>query len=657
MRKSRAVVTAALVSSLTLVIASCSAPGQSTDTTTTAGGDNSATAPAETSADSTEGGTTDGGTTSEGSDEPAGEGGACGTPHGPYEDPGAPTGSVTVAWNQAFYSYNNLTGHGNAVANTNPLYLMTNDPFYYDSELQLINNDQFVTCELVSEDPLSVKYTVNADAKWSDGTPVDAVDLMLIWGAQSGVYNTGELQTDDDGNPIAQDNVVAFDASSTGLALVTETPELSDDNRSITLTYDSFFADYSFALEFGVPAHIIGEKALGAADGAAGKEAIVAAFTDKDEVALKKIADFYNTGFDFTELPSDPDLYLSSGAYLLKEFKKDEYMTFEANPDYTWGPKPQIQTITYRFIPDAMASVQALQNGEIDWTNPQATADVLGAVQALESRGVEVINGIGSTYEHIDLAQNNGGPFDPAAYGGDADKAKLVREAFLKTIPRNDIVDRLIVPLNPDAEVRNSFTTVPGAPGYSDIVAANGSDAYAEVDIEGAKALLTEAGVANPTVRLMYASNNVRRQNEFQLIAASAAEAGFTVQDAGREDWGSQLQNTSIYDAALFGWQSTNTGVTANCDNFATDKQNNFYGYSSEVVDAACEKLNATADPAEQLELLTEIESALWADAFGTTIFQFPEILAVNSTRITNVSSIPLSPGPFYNFWEWTAAA
>ena len=60
------------------------------------------------------------------------------------------------------------------------------------------------------------------------------------------------------------------------------------------------------------------------------------------------------------------------------------------------------------------------------------------------------------------MAQNNNGPFDPAAYGGDAKKAPLVRQAFLQTIPRQKIIDTIIKPLNPDAAIRNSYNVVPG---------------------------------------------------------------------------------------------------------------------------------------------------------------------------------------------------
>jgi peptide/nickel transport system substrate-binding protein len=49
---------------------------------------------------------------------------------------------------------------------------------------------------------------------------------------------------------------------------------------------------------------------------------------------------------------------------------------------------------------------------------------------------------------------------------------------------------------------------------------------------------------------------------------------------------------------------------------------------------------------------MTEIEKTLIADAYGTTIFQFPG-LTVSSAKISGVKPSPLSPNYFWNFWEW----
>ena len=151
---------------------------------------------------------------------------------------------------------------------------------------------------------------------------------------------------------------------------------------------------------------------------------------------------------------------------------------------------PNIEEITVRFIPDPLAAAQALENGEVDVISPQATADLKTALDAID--GVTVMTGVEGTYEHLDLQ------FDNGKNPENIFKDPKVREAFLKTIPRQEIVDKLIKPIvGEDALLRSSQIFVPGAEGYDESVANNGSDAFAEVDIEGAKALLAESGITN----------------------------------------------------------------------------------------------------------------------------------------------------------------
>ena len=133
-------------------------------------------------------------------------GSGCGIPHGPYEDPGEePSGEVRVAWNQAPYSFNINTNRGNATANANPRYLMTlgageSGFFYYDADLNQLNNDQFGTCTIDSLDPLTVTYTINEGVTWSDGTPVDGADLIIEWAAGSGVFNDAKTVVTESGD-------------------------------------------------------------------------------------------------------------------------------------------------------------------------------------------------------------------------------------------------------------------------------------------------------------------------------------------------------------------------------------------------------------------------------------------------------------------------
>lgn len=570
--------------------------------------------------------------------------------------------SLNVAWNQAFYAYNDDTSDGNATANSNITYLTNSSFNYYDDGPALVKNTDFGTYEKISDDPLTVKYTIADGVTWSDGTPVDAADMLLSWAANTSTFNNVEPETDDEGNITNQDDIdagVYFDSALAGggLDLVTDTPEISDDGKSLTLVYSSSYVDWEINFAVSVPAHSTYDIAFPDEDLSAedAKAKVVAAIQDGDTSVLSPLSAAWSHGYDYVDMPTDENLYLSDGAYIISDLVKDEYITLTANPDFTWGPKPQYEKITIRFIPDALASVQALQNGEVAIINPQSTADILTALDGLDNTSVESTSD--ATYEHVDLTFNNKGPFDPATYGGDEEKAQLVREAFLKTIPRQEILDKLIVPLNPDAVLEDSQTLLPGYEGYDDVVAANGSADYAEVDIDGAKALLEEAGVSGDVkVNFMYAASNTRRQNEYQLIAESAKEAGFDVVDAGTDEWGSKLGD-GTYDAVLFGWQSTSTGVTASQATFDSAGGNNLNGYANDDVDAAYKTLAGTYDSAEQIKLLTEIETSLFDDAYGVTLFQFPGVTAWDETKVTGVTPAPLSPQFFWNYWEWTPAA
>jgi peptide/nickel transport system substrate-binding protein len=693
----------ALVAASALVFAACGSDDDDADTGDTGGETTETTeAPDGTEAPDTDTtvDTTDGGGEAAGNVGEVG-GSACGTPHGPYDEGEDPAGEVRVAWNQAFYSFNSDHNRGNATANANPLYIMNAGGFsYYDADLNYINNDQFGTCTLDSLDPLTITYTINEGVTWSDGVQVDAADLLLYWASQSGVYNDAETvitdtgvtaEADENGSPVVvgpdgditsvdeeayaaafdaetgelldgftykEATGTSFDSANESLALVTEIPEISEDGLSLTATWDSFYVDYATAgVSPNVPAHVVGRNALGIDDPAEAKAALIEALqgTTAD---VKAISESWNRDFDATSLPDDPGVYASFGPYNLTSFDDNGTMVFEAREDYTWGPQPKVQTIVYSIIGDPTAAVQAMANEEVDIIQPQATADILTQLEGIASRGVEVLQADGAVYEHVDLVFNNGGPFDPATYDGDEETAKAVRQAFLLAVPRTDIVERLIVPLNENAEVRNSLIQVPGSPLYDEAVGNNGSDFYAEADPEGAAQILADAGVDTSTpidVRLLFADENPRRASQYELIRDSVAQAGFNLVDGRDIDWGSNLSNNTLYDASLFGWQTTAIAIADTAANFITDGQNNYGGYVNETIDSLYQELQATTDAARQDEILIEVESVLFEDAFGLPIFQHPQITAFNSTYVSGVTSIPISPSVFYNVWEWEA--
>jgi peptide/nickel transport system substrate-binding protein len=561
--------------------------------------------------------------------------------------------TVTVAWSQPFSSNNSNTSFGSKSSANSSIFYATNSRFnYLDNSLTLVRDESFGTYELVSESPLTVTYTINDSAQWSDGTPVDAADMLLAWAANSGALNTPDFdaeafrdfETGQFNDQYPTDVVFFDDVMSAGLDSVSQVPQF--DGKTMTLTYDEFFVDWELVFAVGLPAHIVAAKALGLdGDATLAKQALVDAVVNTDQVALAAISSFWNSGFNFTEMPTDTDLIVGSGPYTITDLVADQYVTLEANENYRGDNLPSLEEIVVRFIPDALEAVQALANGQVDIVNPQPTVEITNALAGLDD--VTVLRGESSLYEHIDLQfdESKNGTFSNA----------LVRQAFLKTIPRRQIIDTLIVPLNAEAKLRNSQIFVPGAPGYDVSAAKNGMDAFNEVDIAGAQDLLAEAGVGSPKVCILYASNNPRRVSEFALIEASAVQAGFVVEDCSSPEWGSLLGVPGAYDAALFGWQSSSLGVTNSSSIFRSDGLNNYNRYDSPEVDQLLDELDTTLDAARRIEIQIEVDEILMKDFYGLTIFQFPAITAV-SDRVANVKPGPLAPSIFWNIWDWRPA-
>ena len=217
-------------------------------------------------------------------------------------------GSATVVEVNAFNTFNPNTADGNTDINSKISYATHSGFFYIDNKLNVVRNEKFGKMEKVSDNPLTVKYTINDGVKWSDGTPVTAADLVLQWAAFSGYYD------DADAEAKTGTSYFSYAGDPTGIAL-TDFPELGDDGRSMTLKYSKPFADWEIAIGgpgIDIPAHVLAKKA-GLADAKAFVD-LVKGMPRGDAKApkpanaqLKAMADMWNTGFDTKTLPADPE--------------------------------------------------------------------------------------------------------------------------------------------------------------------------------------------------------------------------------------------------------------------------------------------------------------------------------------------------------------
>ena len=524
-----------------------------------------------------------------------------------------------------FLSYNGLQSNTYTTYNSAVADRMFSSFWYFGTDGSIIPNKDFGTYEKTSDDPLTVKYTISDDAKWSDGTPVTAGDFIVHWAANNDTIKAEGAET-----PLFDS--ISFEQGK----YIPEAPEGEADGKEFTVTYPEPYADWEILISTALPAHIVAKEA------GMSFEELVTAAKEKDVEALTPAAEFWNDGWDFSpgELP-DASLVPSMGPYKFKDggWQAGQSITLEANPEY-WGTPPATKELVLRFA-DPKTHVQALQNGDLDVIEPQATVDTL---QQLEGLGddVNVQTGDQLTWEHVDYNRGEGSVF--------ADSPEL-REAFALCLPRQQIVDNLIKPIYADAQVMNLREVFPFQDKYQEVVDAAYPKEMDQPNIEKAKELVEKSGVSKPTVRLGYQAGNQRRTETVALIKSSCDQAGFDVQDANSPVFFKEVMPAGDYDAALFAWAGS--GQKASGANiYQSDGAQNQQSYNNPEVDAAWDKLATSLDENEQLEQVKTIEKLLWEDFQAIPLYAHPGLVG-HKADVANVRDTAAQSGALWNVEQW----
>ncbi len=431
---------------------------------------------------------------------------------------------------------------------------------------------------------------------------------------------------------------------------------VADDKMSLDLQDPQPRADWKWAMpSVGLPAHVVARQSLGTTSTSDGKDAIYRAITEVDADALHSISQAWSADWLVgagLELPLE-DIAVGNGPYAVTDFSAGDRVTLVARDDYEAGPKPSVTRVVIEYENDPALLLGAVQakGDAVAYLPPNPTV-----VAALEDVAPEIDSVVAASdiYEHLDLHLGNGGPFDPATYGGDAAKALAVRKAFLTAVGASAVADAGLAGIEAGPGVSGSLTLLPGMAGYDGVVAANAGAVLGQGDPEAAAAILAEAGVATPIeVTLLYDAGNPMRGFQYGELSNQLAPAGFVLIDGASRTWGDELMGDD-YDAWLFGWQADDS-IMRTMQYFASDGELNFTGYANATVDAAYQTLQGDLDGSDAATTYAQIDAQLWADAYGLPLGQVPVVLAYDAT-VEGIASAPFATPIVWNYWDWRIA-
>jgi peptide/nickel transport system substrate-binding protein len=548
---------------------------------------------------------------------------------------------------------------------------LTGIGFYYiNDKKNVVRNTTFGDFKIVKNQATDfrIEYKINKGLVWSDGTPINGVDLLLTHVLSSNTYSKAAGLGDPDG-----DATPAFDSNGYGGTYndnIVGEPTLSADKMTLTLRFKQRIANWDLYGPGPSPVHTLvllaeGKKGLQSVkDNEAARDRFFAAYNTKNTAVLKSIGKVWSEAYDITQVDAttNPLLWVGNGGFTVNSAVTKSSVTLKLNPKYNSGPKLSgtIDTVTFKFIADGTAAAQALANGELDVYSGQPTADAVAALRKLTN--VNLIGGINACYEHWDTRVDAapGQPDYNGIFKGHGGKGADLRRAFLLAIPREEINEKLIKPINPNAPILGSTFIAPGFDGYERLIANNGSGYYTGTQdslnkraLALVKKYFPTAGPSNPVkVNVLVPGNNPRRAAQFALAKANALKAGFDLVGDVQASWSPRIQ-LSQYDAQFFAYCPSAVTQAGSNANFQLGGGNNRNGINLPNLDAILNKLQLPMDNRTFISTIIQAERIIHKEGLTSGVFLHPAVTAVNK-NLKGIKPSPLSDDVVWNWWEWS---
>jgi peptide/nickel transport system substrate-binding protein len=459
----------------------------------------------------------------------------------------AANGTVIVQEGNTLSGLNTTVNGKNLVTNVDVLYPTGAGFTYWNNKAQLVRNTAFGTFKITKNNCgtattqtqldaqfgcFQVTYTVKKGLKYSDGTLITGQDLLLSHAVSSSAYSIAAGL----GDPFS-DAGSLFDSAGYGGTYDDHTRAnsyvLSDDNFSVTVSYDAFQPDWQiFGPGPGAVHSLVaiakGKKVLQSArTNASYKSLFEDAYygamealpscsgpCDKDSdyqdaldartdarSLMAKIAAKWSTVWNITTVtPStNPLLLISNGGFMIDTCGASS-CTLVKNPNAAIGGAPKItgniNKMIFKFPATGTAFNdtavgQAIKNGEVDLYSGSATASFWSTVNG-DANTVAARTSV-ATYEHFDIragdaltpntkVNSDGDCAAPYAgpFKGSSQKAKDLRHAMLLVVPRqviaNTYVGKIFDPaFTGNSDVLNSSFSLTTEGDYAKVVAGSSS--------------------------------------------------------------------------------------------------------------------------------------------------------------------------------------
>ncbi|KIY22947.1 MULTISPECIES: peptide-binding protein [Mesobacillus] len=333
---------------------------------------------------------------------------------------------------------------------------------------------------------------------------------------------------------------------------------------------------------------------------------------------------------------------IGTGPFKFVEWKDGEYVKVEAFDDYFKG-RPNLDSLTYKIVPDMDAMIAQIQAGDIDFAAGVPGTDI----ETVKSfPGVKVESGLALSYTYLGYNQKN-----------DLFKDKKVRQALTHAIDREAIVNSV---MNGDGKVAD----VPESPlsfAYNDDVPKFG------YDVEKAKSLLAEAGWKDTdgdgildkdgkkfSFTVKTNQGNKVREDIVVVLQEQLKNVGIEAKPEIVE-WSAFIEQISApnwnYDALVLGWSLSTFPDQYDIFHSSQMKEGlNFVWYSNPEADKLMEEAKQILDQDEYKKAYADIYKMIAEDQPYTFLY-YPNVHRVMPENLQGY--VFHAKDDYYEIYKW----
>ena len=329
-----------------------------------------------------------------------------------------------------------------------------------------------------------------------------------------------------------------------------------------------------------------------------------------------------------------------TGPFAFDSWKSGEALTMKRFDEY-WDKDLAAQSDTFKFVfmTDANARINAIKAGEVDgsWLLPM---DALRSIDA-EAPG-DVLFGLNTSVADL-IVSNLDGPL------GDV----RVRQALLMAIDRQGILDAAYSGVGTVSDVLTTDAVWLDADPAAKEAAFNDIQQY-DFDIEAAKKLVDEAGVAGEEITIVTAPIG----QEFAVISQATAAAAKAIGLDAKIETVTPAAYTTLFadpsaregsDLFFTVWYLSSPDPFEMYSVLRTGEFSNYGEWSNPEYDALITEAVSTMDPIERSKLTAQAQQLTNEELPWLPLFEVPNA-AYMGDRVTG-----MSPSINFMYFPWAA--